>query len=186
MINSVSAGSSQHGSGQCCLGKSFQTDTCMVCGFGTGECSMMFKTLHSVLYDTGDCSIRQVKLAYWPFLMDEPKWDRCVTNKWRNKREHQGRLSHCSCLCTIRGKLFLIIEKSLALELSNPVCWERAGGCAAVKIDPEILPYWVDAVNRSIMMLSTAEDIRRTRVGQATPCSLTCILINTFQTEKHQ
>lgn len=71
-------------------------------------------------------------------------------------------------------KLFLLIEKSIELELSNPVCvWEREsvrepkGRASGSEIDPEILPYLTGAINSSIMMLTIAQVTRRTRRGQA-------------------
>lgn len=66
-------------------------------------------------------------------------------------------------------RLFLLIEKSIELELSNPTCWERVpkGRASGSKIDPEILPYLTGAINSSIMMLTIAEVTERTRRGQA-------------------
>lgn len=76
-------------------------------------------------------------------------------------------------------KLFLLIEKSIELELSNPTWerereererereWEPKGRASGSQIDPEVLPYLTGAINSSIMMLTIAQVTRRTRRGHA-------------------
>lgn len=68
---------------------------------------------------------------------------------------------------------FLLIEKSMGPELSNPPCvgWGARGIESSRKIDSEILPYLTGSINSSIMMLSIAKVIMRTRLGQ-TACNI--------------
>lgn len=47
------------------------------------------------------------------------------TCEMKRKKETLGGCPHSSCLCMPRERLFLLIEKSIALELSNPVCLEK-------------------------------------------------------------
>lgn len=58
------------------------------------------------------------------------------------------------------------MEKSIALELSNPTCDGKEcqkGESSGRRIDPEILPHLTGTINSSMMMLSIAEVAGRTR-----------------------
>lgn len=87
-------------------------------------------------------------------------------------------------LCT----LLLLIEKSIALELSNPECDGKEcqrGETSGRGIDPEIQPHLTGSINSSIMMLSIAKVAGRTRGGQSVPHLLCQKLQRPFQETSH-
>lgn len=72
----------------------------------------------------------------------------------------------CIILFIPQCRLLLPIEKSIALELSNPKCDRKGcqrGETSGRRIDPEIWPHLTGTINSSIMMLSIAEVAGRTR-----------------------
>lgn len=85
-------------------------------------------------------------------------------------------------------ELLLLIEKSIALELSNPQCDGKEcqrGEASGRRIDPEIRPHLTGSINSSIMMLSIAEVAGRTRGGQSVPHLLCQKLQRPFQETRH-
>lgn len=84
--------------------------------------------------------------------------------------------------------LLLLIEKSIALELSNPECDGKEcqrGEASGGGIDPEIRPHLTGSINSSIMMLSIAEVAGRTSGGQSAPHLLCQKLQRPFQETRH-
>lgn len=72
----------------------------------------------------------------------------------------------CIILFIPQRRLLLLIEKSIALELSDPKCDGKEcqkGETSGRRIDPKILPHLTGTINSSIMMLSIAEVAGRTR-----------------------